>query len=488
MAINIEQKEKLVKLQLEENDFPLVVDLDGTLIKTDLLHEAVIMLLRKNFFYVFVLPLWLLKGKVYLKDKIFKIVSPRYELLPNNKPLLSFLYNESARGRKLVLATASLASSAKEISKVYPIFEEIYGTETVNLKGSNKLTVLIEEYGEYKFDYIGNSLADLKIIGSARYSYLVNPSKALEQKTKQISDLRYTWKSEKISWEDYAKAIRAYQWLKNLLIFVPLLTSHSFNSFSLILQTVAAFFAFSFTASSGYVINDLMDLSADRVHPRKQKRPFASGKLSIPSGVILAFVLFSSGLFIASQLNEWFLLITLGYFAISVSYSMYLKKIVLYDVFILALLYSTRIIAGGTVSKIPISFWLISFSTFIFLSLAFVKRYSELMKANDKRGLLDKGRGYGTQDLDLLQVMGIVSGFLSIVVFCLYINSPEVSHLYAHPKFLWSISLLILFWISRVWLITNRGEMTDDPIVFAIKDKSSYVIFSAIALIMFFSI
>jgi 4-hydroxybenzoate polyprenyltransferase len=468
-------------------NYPLVVDLDGTLINTDVLYEKVIMLLRKNPLYIFRCFLWLLKGKVHFKNEIFKIVHLRYELLPWNKELLSFLQTESAKGRKLILATASLQSSAEEIARIHPIFDEIYGTEEVNLKGLNKLKLLVEKFGESKFDYIGNSHSDLEIIASARYSYLVNPSRSLERKVREVSDLRYTWRSKKLRLRDYVKAIRAYQWIKNLLIFVPLLTSHSFY-LNKILEATGAFFAFSFVASSGYVINDLFDLNADRAHPRKRFRPFASGKLSILSGVVLAFIFLAGGVLIASQLNLLFVMILFIYFIISCSYSLYFKKIVLYDVFILSLLYSTRVIAGGLVTHVVISFWLIAFSTFIFLSLAFVKRYSELMKINDGTGLRDRGREYAKQDLNLLQVMGIVSGFLSAVVFSLYINSPEVSQLYSHPKILWAISLLFLFWISRVWIITNRGEMTDDPIVFAIKDVTSHCIFLVIALLIFISI
>ncbi len=488
MKMKIDQKVSLSKPPLYAGNYPIVVDLDGTLLLTDLLHEAIIMLLKKNPSYLFALPFWLFKGKVYMKNKIFKIVSLRYELLPVNKPLLNFLHQESVSGRKLVLATASLASGAKEIAKIYPIFGEVYGTESVNLKGSNKLKLLVDKFGEYQFEYVGNSYSDLKIMALSRYSYLVNPSKYVERKAGKISELKYVWKLEKVNWKDYLKAIRCYQWLKNLLIFVPVITSLSFYSFHILLEACAAFFAFSFTASSGYVINDLMDLGADRVHPRKRFRPFASGKLSVISGVIVAFVLFGAGLFIASQLNKWFLLVTIGYFIISVSYSVYLKKIALYDVFILGLLYSTRVIAGGIVTHIPISFWLIAFSTFLFLSLAFVKRYSELMKSNDKKGLLSTGRGYVSQDLNLLQIMGISNGFLSVVVFSLYIDSPEVSRLYSHPKLLWSVSLLFLFWINHIWLVTTRGKMKDDPIVFAIKDVTSYIIFFIIAFIMFLSI
>jgi 4-hydroxybenzoate polyprenyltransferase len=471
-----------------DENIPLVVDLDGTLIKTDLLHEGVVMLLRKNFFYIFPSLLWILKGKVYFKNKIFHKVHLHYELLPNNEELLNFLQTESSNGRKIILATASLASNAQEISKVYPIFDEIFGTEKINLKGANKLKILINEFGETKFDYIGNSHSDLKIISSSRYSYLVNPSKSLERKTRQISELKYVWKSGKNHFKDYVKTIRAYQWLKNLLIFVPLITSHSFYSPAMIFMVIASFFAFSFTASAGYVINDLLDLNSDRSHPRKRFRSFASGELSISSGIILAFILLTGGLTIASQLNLGFFIILLGYFIVSISYSLFFKRIALYDVFILAFLYSTRIIAGGQATQIPISFWLITFSTFMFLSLAFVKRCSELMKADGKNGLQDRGREYTKEDLNLLQTMGIVSGFLSVVVFSLYINSPEVRILYSNPKILWTVSFLLLFWISRIWMITNRGKMTDDPIIFAIKDAGSYFIFLLIGLTLFLSI
>lgn len=474
--------------QISDNNIPLVVDLDGTFIHTDLLFEGVISLLRKNPLYIFACFAWLIKGKVHLKNKIFKIVDLRYDLLPCNIELLSYLQGESALGRKLILATASLKSSALEIGKVYPIFDEIYGTEKTNLKGENKLALLINKFGKSKFDYIGNSHTDLIIFASSRHSYLVNPSKSLQRKTQKISDLKFSWNTQKFNFKDYIKAIRAYQWIKNLLIFVPLVTSHSFYSISMIAQATAGFFAFSFVASSGYLINDLFDLNSDRSHPRKRFRPFAAGKLSIIFGLLLSLILLTSGLLIAMQLNSLFLFILLVYFIISFSYSLYFKRIVLYDVFLLALLYSSRVIAGGIVINVSISFWLIAFSTFIFLSLAFVKRYSELMKITNESGLKERGREYEKADLNLLQIMGIVSGFLSVVVFSLYIDSPEVARLYSNPKILWGMSLLFLFWISRIWIITNRGEMTDDPIIFTIKDTTSYIIFVIIGIIMWVSI
>ena len=471
-----------------DNNIPLVVDLDGTLLKTDILYEGITLLLKKNPFYFLLCIFWLLKGKVNLKKNVFKSIDIRVELLPQNKELIDFLKEEYAIGRQLVLASASLKSVIYDISREIPIFDCIYGTEEINLKGKNKLKVLIENFGEYNFDYIGNSVADLEIFEKSRYSYLVNPSKSLEEKTRKISNLKHTWKSEKVKLNDYLNAIRVYQWLKNFLIFIPLITSHSFTSTNLIFIATCGFFAFSFVASSGYIINDLLDLNSDRIHPSKKFRSFASGKLSILTGLILVLTFLSLGLLIAMQLNSLFSVILLVYFILSISYSFYFKKKVLYDVFILALLYSIRVIAGGLVTNITISFWLIAFSTFLFLSLAFVKRYSELLKVKDENDLVKRGRQYKKVDLNILQIMGIVCGFISVVVFTLYLDSDEVRQLYTKPNILWLISFCLLFWISRIWIITNRGKMSDDPIVFALKDISSYSIFFIIGLILWISI
>ncbi|HEY5370535.1 MAG TPA: UbiA family prenyltransferase [Hanamia sp.] len=474
--------------QFSDNSIPLIVDLDGTFINTDLLYEGIVSLVKKKCLYIFLLLPWLMKGKAHLKNKVSGIAQINLELLPYNVELLEFLQKESDKGRKIILATASPMHYALEISKIHPIFNEVYGTNETNLKGKNKLKILIENFGEKKFDYIGNSNSDLIIFASSRYSYLVNASTSLKNNTKRISNLKSIWSSKKGFLFNLLKAIRPYQWVKNLLVFVPLITAHKFHSTHLILQTFYAFIAFSFVASSGYIINDLLDLNSDRSHPRKRFRPLASGQLSILSGIIFSLVLLSGGLYIATRLSFLFFIILFSYFIVSLSYSLFFKKAVLFDVFILALLYSIRVFAGGEVIGVELSFWLIAFSTLIFLSLAFVKRYSELMRLDNNSGLISRGREYFLEDLHLLQVMGIVSGFCSVIVFSLYIDSPEVAFLYSHPKALWSISLLFLFWINRIWLITIRGKMTDDPIIFAAKDITSYCIFFLVGLILFLSI
>jgi 4-hydroxybenzoate polyprenyltransferase len=471
-----------------DTTIPLVVDLDGTLIFTDLLYEAIILFVKKNPLNIFLCFLWLFKGKVYFKNKIFSIVIIQSKLLPYNRALIDFLEKEKAKGRKIILATASPLPIAIEIAGSCPIFSEVYGTENkVNLKGANKLKLLTEKFGKGKFDYIANSLSDVKIFTSCRYSYLVNPSKSLEKRTIARSNLKYVWHCGKNSPRDYLKAMRVYQWLKNLLLFVPLITSHLIGSVPLFVKTLEAFFLFSFVASAGYLINDLLDLNADRAHPRKKFRALASGKLSIPSVFILAFILFSVGIFFAIKINFLFFIVLLSYFFLSMIYSLYLKKIILYDIFILTVLYSIRIVAGGIVVNVVLSFWLIAFSVFLFLSLAFVKRCSELIQIGKNNDLKNRGRGYSGEDIILLQIMGIVCGFMSIIVFSLYINSAEVVRLYAQPKILWLISFLFLFWISRIWFYTIRGKMTDDPIIFAVKDITSYFIFLFTALIILLS-
>jgi 4-hydroxybenzoate polyprenyltransferase len=340
-------------------------------------------------------------------------------------------------------------------------------------------------YGKQQYDYIGDSKVDIPIFKNARQSFLVNGSASLKNKVKSVSNNVIFLDSESQIFLESIKAIRIYQWVKNILLFIPLITSHLFFTTHLISQAVLGFFSFSFVASAGYLLNDLFDVNADRIHPRKKMRPFAAGSLSIIYGISLAISLLLLGGFIASLISFSFVLILLVYFVISFTYSLYFKKIILYDVFVLAILYTIRVFAGGIATEIPISFWLIAFSTFLFLSLAFVKRFAELMKSNEVLDLVDRGRAYFSGDLMLLQIMGIVSGFLSVIVFSLYIDSNEVKQLYTSPRILWGTSLLFLFWISRVWVETNRGKMTDDPIVYAIKDKTSYFIFIGIAIIMF---
>ena len=301
----------------------------------------------------------------------------------------------------MILATASPKAEALKIEEIHRVFNEVYGsTEQLNLKGINKKQLLVEKFGEKGFDYVGNSNADLIIFKSARYAYLVNPAFFLEKRANKVSNVKKCWKTKRNSFFSFLKLIRIYQWVKNLLLFLPIITSHAFMELNNIKLVIIAFFAFGLIASAGYIGNDIMDLNADRKHPRKKNRALASGKVSISTALVLSALFLFGGLTIAFLLNIQFFFILLVYFILSITYSVVLKKYVLYDVFLLALFYTIRVLAGGVVTGIPISFWLISFSIFIFLSLSFVKRYSEIFQI--KTDVVSSRRGYTKVDIPLL--------------------------------------------------------------------------------------
>jgi 4-hydroxybenzoate polyprenyltransferase len=272
---------------------------------------------------------------------------------------------------------------------------------------------------------------------------------------------------------DYLRAMRPHQWAKNLLLFVPLVTSHQVGKPSALARAFAAFIAFSVSASAVYVINDLLDVEADRRHPTKRLRPFASGALTRREGVVMATLLMTIGLALSLWLPWSFVLLLMLYLALTTSYSAYLKRKFVVDVITLAGLYTLRILAGGAAEGIVISSWLMAFSVFFFLSLAFVKRYTEI-DAMAEEGHLE-GRGYRTSDLDLIRSMGPTSGYMSVVVLCLYINSREVTELYGHPEGLWLLCPVLLYWVSRIWFIASRRELDSDPVLFAVRDRISYL-------------
>jgi 4-hydroxybenzoate polyprenyltransferase len=231
--------------------------------------------------------------------------------------------------------------------------------------------------------------------------------------------------------------------------------------------------AFCLCASSVYVTNDLLDLASDRAHHHKSQRPFASGDLSLLAGLIMAPALLGAAALIAAMLPERFILVFATYFVLTLAYSLFLKGRVVVDALILAGLYTLRVIAGAGAVTVALSFWLLLFSVFLFLSLAFVKRFAELDALRRRERLNAAGRGYTVEDLPILQSLGTAAGYLSVLVLALYINSPDIQSLYQRPKVIWMLCVLMIYWISRVWMMAQRGQMHDDPVVFALKDRIS---------------
>lgn len=461
----------------------LFVDLDNTLLATDVLWESIFLLMKRYPLVALLLPLWVLRGKVYLKQRIVQYVRPLPHLLPLNSSVVQFLQQQKEQGRTIVLATASHRIMAEPIARHVGLFDDILATtDGVNLGGSAKLAAMKEYAGKRDFEYIGDRGVDIPIWRECAGALVVNPTPSLERRAGVSFTHRFHEKRATLA--TYLKALRVHQWAKNFLLFLPLLMAHKLSDFSLILQCALAFCAFSFCASGVYVLNDLLDLESDREHPRKRKRPFASGLLPVQRGILLLPLLFLTSALICLMLPPKFGLALMVYFVLTTAYSFYLKQVVIVDVLMLAGLYTFRIIAGGYAAGVPVSRWMLAFSMFLFLSLAFIKRYTELRAMMERNQERAKGRDYTISDSELILSIGPASGYLAVLVLALYINSTDVATLYSNPSRLWLIEPFLLYWITRAWFLAHRNEMHDDPLVFALKDKASYIVGAMIAVVV----
>jgi 4-hydroxybenzoate polyprenyltransferase len=460
------------------NKRPIAVDLDGTLIFTNLLVESVSNFLINYPFQFFKILIWLIRGPTVLKAELAGRVTLDVEALPYNIHLINWLRTEKQSGRRLVLATASHRHFAEQVSQHLQLFDEVLATEgDANLKADAKAQALVDRFGERGFDYVGNDWPDLHVWDQAHTAHVVDAPAGLLQRAQAQGLVGQVFDSVKpTSMMALLKAMRLHQWMKNLLVFVPLMAAHQYADATRDSLALLAFVAFSLTASSVYLLNDLVDVQDDRHHARKRHRPFASGALSLFMGWLLWPLLLGAAAVLSLKCMPLMFSVCLGvYFILTVAYSLYLKQLAVLDVLTLAGLYTLRIMAGAAAIDVPLSFWLLLFSVFIFLSLALIKRYSELKVARDsgKTGAL-RGRGYAPDDLELVSSLGGSSGFIAVLVLALYIQDGQAAHLYAQPKLIWLVCPVLLFWISRAWLIAHRGHMHDDPIVFALKDKVSW--------------
>jgi len=465
--------------------FPLVTDLDGTLIRSDLLVESLFRLLATRPRDVFRLPFWLVRGRSRLKAEIASRATVDSHQLPLVDEFIDHLRAEKARGRRIYLASASDGRLVETFAADLDLFDGTFGSAgNTNLKGRNKAALLCERFGERGFDYAGDERADLAVWKCARKAIAVNCAGAtVKQLRNQHADALIIAPRQTGS-KDYLRAIRVHQWAKNALLFLPMLTAHAITTAN-VGTLILAFLAFSLVASSVYLTNDLLDLPADRDHATKRNRPLASGKVPLLHGAALIPVLLVGGLALAAAVSPLFLGVVAFYFAITLSYSLFLKRQPVVDVLTLAGLYTLRVIAGGAALMLPLSAWLLAFSMFLFLCLALVKRHTELKARLDAGKADPKGRGYRLEDIPVLGALAGAAGYAAVVVLALYVNSPAVTELYARPAGLWLVCVLLLFWVSRILLITHRGDMHDDPVVFALKDRTSL---ATVALAAFFAV
>jgi 4-hydroxybenzoate polyprenyltransferase/phosphoserine phosphatase len=458
---------------------PLVIDLDGTLIKSDLLVESGLNYIKNYPLQPFNGLKWLMRGKAVLKEQLSERVDLDVSSLPYVSEVIDLINREKQQGRKIVLATASHMVYARAVADHLGLFDEVLATEgDVNLSASRKAQRLIDLYGKGGFDYAGNSMDDVVVWNNARSAIVVNPERGVLSRAQKIGNISLVIKSASSPVKIFIKALRLHQWAKNALIFVPLLASHQLGQIDKVSDGIIAFILFGLCASSVYLLNDLLDIQDDRHHQTKRNRPFASGALSIKTGVALFPLLLLVSFIGAFWLLPFHFMFALAaYYLLTLLYSFSLKRIVVVDVIALALLYTMRMIAGTFAFEVSLTFWMLAFSMFIFLSLALVKRYTELAEARSQGNLQKaRGRGYYPDDLEMISSLGAASGYISVLVLALYIQETTTSALYDQPEFIWLACPLLLFWMSRVWLLAHRGQMHDDPVVFAIKDKVSLIV------------
>lgn len=454
----------------------VVVDLDGTLVRTDLLVEGLISALIKYPHLIFFLPFWLLKGKPFFKERVASYADLDPNLLPYQPDVLDLIRSRINAGDRVILATAAQKTIAQLVASYLGCFDVVLATTScTNLSGMEKLHAIQRALHDASFDYVGNSKDDVEIWAAADEVIVVEPSRGVVTSVRRRlkRDPDYIIGVSAHRWLAFVRALRPHQWLKNLLVFVALIAAHEWHDLSAWRDVLLLFVAFSITASSIYIFNDLLDLKADRRHPRKRLRPFAAGDVPLMYGVVASPLLVGIGLAIAMAISLDTLLFLLSYASASMAYGIYFKRLVVLDVMILAGLYTVRVIAGAVAIDVELSFWLLAFSMFVFLSLAVMKRAAELdlMARSERAGSL--GRDYRVVDIETVRALGIASGGLSVLVLAMYINTPEVKELYATVQPLWVLCVLLLYWLGRLWVKTDRGEMHDDPIVFALKDWNS---------------
>lgn len=460
---------------------PLFVDLDETLIRVDLLVESASQLLARKPWLVFPLGMRVLSGdRSGLKQWLAERTSIDPVALPYRQEVLELIAERRAAGAKIILATASHREFAEPVAAHLGCFDGVLATDkTRNLKGAAKLVAIrqeLEQMGADRFDYVGDCAADLPIFKEADQSYLFGHSRSWPKRCLALLPETKVLGNQPPDWRAYLRQLRPHQWAKNALLFVPLFLAHKWFDPALLGAVLLAVVFFSLAASGVYLLNDFVDVEKDRKHPSKRRRPLASGAIPLWQAPILASALLITSVVCAFWLiRPLFGLILLAYVIANAGYSGGLKRQPMMDVVLLTLMYVIRILAGGVAAGLPVTDWLLTFGLFFFLSLAFGKRYQELAEAkleDDTPGR--KIRGYRVGDLSLIESAGIGSGLVAVLVLALFLRSSDVAILYQSPRLLWLICPLILYWVGRFWIITIRGGMHDDPVVFALKDRLSY--------------
>jgi 4-hydroxybenzoate polyprenyltransferase len=466
---------------------PLVVDLDGTLVATDLLIESLFVLAKRRPLRLLMVPFWLAQGKARLKQHLAQEAAPDVPTLPYRRDLIEYLEAAKRRGTPLVLATAADERTAQAVADHVGLFDAVFASDgIVNLEGESKRDRLVAEFGAQGFDYVGSGRADRPVWASARRAILVQ-REGLSANLGKALKIERVFEAPSPDPLVYLAALRPHHWLKNTLVFLPLAAAHRLDEIDLLVQAFMGFVAFSLCASSTYLLNDLVDLPSDRRHPHKKDRALASGRLPLTHALGLIPLLLAGAVAIGLLL-PWPFLAALGsYYVLTLSYSLRLKDLVILDVLALAGLHAMRVMAGSAATGIPPSAWLIAFCVFLFFSLAMIKRYAELVVMRTIDGLHAHARAYELEDSELLAALGGASGYLAVLVLALYVSETG-GGVFGRHELIWLVCVLLLYWISYMWLMAHRARMHDDPLVFALRDRVSRVLIALMAVIFLFAV
>lgn len=467
-----------------EPGIALVVDLDETLIAADSLIEGAVLLLKRHPLRALAMPVWLAAGRQRLKARMAEAVTLDVACLPYRAEVLDYVRAARAEGRRIVLATAANERVAHQVAAHLGLFDQVLASDhTRNLAGERKRECLVQAFGARGFDYVGSGPADVAVWRSARKAVVVGGGAALRNRARAAAEALEVVEVAQARPTDYLSALRLHHWLKNVLLFVPLIASHQVFEPVLVAELLLAAFAFGLCASGVYLLNDLLDLEDDRHHPRKRDRPIPAGRIAARQVVFAMPLVLAAGLGLAFALSAPFALVAGGYVALNLLYSLRLKSVPILDVLVLAAFYALRIVAGSLVIGAWLSPWLLTFAMFVFLSLALVKRYAELMTMRTVEGAAAKARGYRLEDAELLATFGASAGYVAVLVLALYVDSGMSRSLYSRPAVLWGLCVLVLYWISYLWLTAHRRRMHDDPLVFAVRNPTSLVLFALMALV-----
>lgn len=466
------------------NLIPIVVDLDSTLLATDTLWEQLVFgLFHEPLALLEALP-QLLRGRAALKVSLAARIPLPIETLPLRADLVDWLRGEAARGRDIHLCSAANQNVVDAIARRLNIFASAMGSGAANLKGQAKAAMLARLFPD-GFCYVGDAGADLPVWAAAETVGLAGASPAVARAAHALGKpVEAEFAAAKLTPADCLKALRAHHWSKNALIFVPLLLGHAWHDLAAVSDAILGFLCLLLATSATYLVNDLADLDADRRHWSKRNRALASGRLSIPVGLLCAGVALGAAVIAGFLLSLDFALALCAYLALTLAYSFGLKRVPLLDTLIIGILFTSRLVMGITLTTHDYSEWLLVFSLFFFFSMAVAKRHAEIVASGATMTHSLESRGYQVEDAPLTLVFGAAASIASLLIMALFIvEQVRQRNLYHHPAVLWGIPVVLSIWVGRVWLLAHRGRMTEDPVTYALRDPTSLFLGAAVAIV-----